>query len=93
MFTVQFRPEVIADDLDNMPQNMRERVLRAIRDRLTTEPAKYGERLRKSLTGLWKMRCGDYRVAFEIEKSRVTVWCIGHRRAIYEEVLRRRVRH
>lgn len=92
MFAVEFRPEVIADDLDNLPRNIRVRVLKAISERLTTEPAKYGERLKKTLTGLWKLRCGDYRIAYEITSETVTVWCIGHRKSVYDEVIRRRVR-
>ena len=62
---------------------MQQRVLRAIRERLTTEPSRYGTRLRKSLIGLWKIRVGDYRVSYELRAREVRVWAIGHRGRVY----------
>ncbi len=64
--------------------------MRAIESRLMTEPAKYGERLRRSLTGLWKLRVGDYRVCYDIQERTVTVWAIRNRRDVYAILERRR---
>ncbi len=55
-----------------------------------TEPTRYGERLRRSLLGLWKIRVGDYRVCYEIEGHTVTVWAILHRRDVYAILEQRR---
>jgi len=47
-----------------------------------------GERLIHSL--FWRLRVGDYRVIYEIDRehSRVIVLFIGHRRDVYDEFSR-----
>ena len=89
-YAVVYRPEVATEDLLRVPRNLRARIIRAVETRLMTEPARYGERLRRSLIGLWKIRVGDYRVCYEIEGRTVTVWAIRHRREIYSILERRR---
>lgn len=89
-YTLLYRPEVVEEDLPRIPQNLRTRIVRAIEARLMTEPARYGERLRRSLSGLWKIRVGDYRSCYEIEAQAVTVWAIRHRRDVYSILERRR---
>ncbi|MGQ0570723.1 MAG: type II toxin-antitoxin system RelE family toxin [Armatimonadota bacterium] len=86
---VVYRPEIAAEDLPDVPRNIRARIIRAIETRLMTEPARYGERLRRSLIGLWKIRVGDYRVCYAIEGHTVTMWAIRHRRDIYSILERR----
>jgi mRNA interferase RelE/StbE len=75
----------VARDLAAIPANVRARIRNAIERRLMTEPAKYGERLRKDLAGGWKLRVGDYRIVFDLapESERVTVLLIAHRRHVY----------
>lgn len=43
------------------------------------------EPLKGELTGLYKLRVGDYRVIYEIlhEESTIVIHAIGHRREIY----------
>ena len=65
---------------------MRERIRRAIESRLMSAPHEYGLPLRKNLGGYRKLRVGDYRVVFKIEKEVVYVLAIRHRKKIYEEV-------
>jgi mRNA interferase RelE/StbE len=89
-YALLYRPEVLEEDLPRIPRNLRGRIFRAIEARLMTEPARYGERLRRSLSGLWKIRVGDYRVCYEIAAQAVTVWAIRHRRDVYPTVERRR---
>ena len=89
-YVVVYRPEIAAEDFPRVPRNVRARIIRAIETRLMREPAKYGERLRHSLIGLWKIRVGDYRVCYEIEEHTVTVWAIRHRRDVYSILERRR---
>jgi len=45
--------------------------------------------LSQSLGGLWKIRVGDYRIVYEIEEKKVTVWAIRHRTDVYREAERR----
>jgi len=89
-YSVVYRPETVAEDLSRVPRNVQTRTLRAIERRLMTEPARYGERLRRSLTGLWKLRVGDYRVCYEIQGRTVTVWAIRNRRDVYAFLEHRR---
>ena len=84
-YKVEIR-DVALEDLGDIPRNLRQRVLRAIEQRLTLAPAHYGIRLRQSLAGLWKLRVGDYRVVYQIEGSTVTVWAIRHRKHVYPVV-------
>ncbi|MBI4700287.1 MAG: type II toxin-antitoxin system RelE/ParE family toxin [Deltaproteobacteria bacterium] len=78
-----------ADDLGQLPRNVARRILDAVEDRLGQAPDQYGERLRKSLHGFWKLRVSDYRVVFEILGTEVRVYGAMHRRQVYEKILRR----
>lgn len=88
-YSVAYREEVVAEDLPGIPRNLQSRILRAIEERLMTEPARYGSRLRRSLSALWKLRVGDYRVVYELKGNTVWIWAIAHRKKAYEEVERR----
>ena len=85
-YAVVYRPEAVIEDLPSIPRNVQARILRAIERRLITEPTKYGERLRRSLAGLWKLRVGDYRVVFKIVKNEVWIFAIMHRRDVYQRI-------
>ena len=76
-------------DLEEIPKNMVRRILRAIEDRLTQAPEKYGERLRQSLRGFWKLRVGDYRVVYEIVGDEVRIYGVRNRREVYGEITKR----
>jgi len=56
---------------------------------LTTAPHLYGEPLRKTLRGYWKLRVGDYRVVFKIVGEEVWILGIIHRKKVYEEIKKR----
>lgn len=84
-FEVLYREEVVAEDLPAIPRNLQKRILRAIESRLATEPAQYGTRLRRSVSSLWKLRVGDYRIVYEIEGKTVRIWTIAHRKRAYAE--------
>lgn len=83
MRRVEFNPS--ADrDLENLPPDIRERVLRRliqIRDVDTPIP---GLPLAANLRGMYKLRFGDYRLVYEIldDGQLLMVWAIGHRRSI-----------
>ena len=89
-YAIVYRPEAVTEDLPRIPRNVQARIIRAIERRLMTEPTKYGDRLRRSLTGLWKLRVGDYRVCYDILDRTVTVWAIRNRRDVYAILERRR---
>jgi mRNA interferase RelE/StbE len=84
-----YRTEVLEEDLPEIPRNLQKRILSAIERRLMTEPVRYGTRLRRSLSSLWKLRVGDYRVVYEIRERTVRIWTVAHRKKAYEEAERR----
>lgn len=84
-FETLFHPE-FADDLRRVPRNLRERILTAVEERLGSAPDRYGQRLRQSLHGYWKLRVGDYRVVYEIVERSVRVYGVMHRREVYGRI-------
>lgn len=91
-YVIEYRTEV-HNDLDEIPKNVQIRIKHAIEQRLGTIPNQYGERLRRSLLGLWKLRVGDYRIVYEIKREKVTIWIIGHRKDVYGDMQKRWSRH
>jgi len=89
LFTLRYHPAVRSDDLRLIDRKMKDRIRRAIEDRLQTLPHEYGEPLRKTLKGYWKLRVGDYRVVFKIIKSEVWILGIRHRKEIYKDIDKR----
>ena len=88
-FTLRYHPAVRSDDLPLIDRKMRDRIRKAIEERLQTLPHEYGEPLRKTLKGYWKLRVGDYRVVFKIMKSEVWILGIRHRKEIYKDIDKR----
>ena len=89
MFRVVYHPAVVEEDIPKLGTSIRERVRRAIEDKLVTAPADFGVPLRRSLRGYWKLRVGDYRVIFRIEWLLVKIFVIQHRSVVYKLAARR----
>ena len=72
-----------ARELERIDKPQRMRLVEAI-DRLTENPHR-GQQLKGELTGLRRIRVGDYRVIYEIDAGKLIVLVIriGHRRGIY----------
>lgn len=90
-FATLFHPE-FPNDLRRLPANVRERILTAVEKRLGQAPDRYGQRLRQSLHGYWKLRVGDHRVVYEIVGCEVRVYGVLHRRDVYTAIDRRTTR-
>ncbi len=60
----------------------RKRIIKAIRQKLTSKPKEFGQPLRGDLKGYRKLRVGEYRVIYMIEDERALVYVvlIGFRR-------------
>jgi len=91
-FTLHYHPALRAEDLPLINQRMKDRIRKAIEERLQTAPHDYGEPLRKSLKGYWKLRVGDYRVVFKVIGSEVWILGIRHRKSVYKYVNSRALR-
>lgn len=93
MYTVLIDELVFKEDFKSIDRRDQQKIIKAIRKKLTTEPEKYGEPLKRDLKGLWKLRIGQYRVVYEIKSEKILVYVIkiGFRRneEVYREVLKR----
>ena len=73
------------DQFDELPKVIKERI-RKLENRLKDRPAVSGVKaLSGNLAGWYRMRTGDYRVRFRIEKDRIVIDKIGHRKDVYED--------
>jgi mRNA interferase RelE/StbE len=88
-FTLVYHPHVKTKDIPTLNRDIVKRIQRAIESRLTIEPQRYGEPLRRTLKGYWKLRVGDYRVVFKIVKNEVWIFGIMNRRDVYERIDKR----
>ena len=90
---IVFHPEVLRRDLPAIASSPRERIFLAIEHRLSAAPESYGKPLRAPLAGFRRLRVGDYRIVYQVERERIVVQvvCIGIRRdeEVYAEVARR----
>ncbi|MBI3547586.1 MAG: type II toxin-antitoxin system RelE/ParE family toxin [Elusimicrobia bacterium] len=93
IWRVVFHRRVVQEDLPELPAVDRRRILKAIERKLTVGPDSYGEPLRRELFGYWKLRVGDHRVIYRIEKDVVAVLIlkIGMRKdgSVYAEIIKR----
>jgi mRNA interferase RelE/StbE len=88
-YILVYHPEVKTRDILTLNRDVGKRIQRAIETRLATEPQRYGEPLRRTLKGYWKLRVGDYRVVFRIVKNEVWIFGIMHRRDVYQRIEKR----
>lgn len=89
MFKIIYHPLVVRNDIPKLPKKWKEKIRQAVEQRLTTQPDLYGKPLRRSLRGYRKLRVGDYRIIFKIEKETVKILVIQHRSAVYAKASKR----
>lgn len=88
-FLLRYHQHVVSDDIPALPKKERVRIRKAMEEKLTTHPEIFGKPLRRSLKGYRRLRVGDFRVIFRIEREAVKIFAIGHRSVVYEEYERR----
>jgi mRNA interferase RelE/StbE len=88
-YVLVYHPDVQTKDIPTLNRDVGKRIQRAIETRLIGEPEKYGEPLRRTLKGYWKLRVGDYRVVFRIVRTEVWIFAIMHRRDVYQRIEKR----
>jgi len=72
---VLYHPEVDRD-LRRIGKSRAKRAIKAIDEKLVTEPETFGAPLCKGLAGLRKLRVGDVRIVYRVEKQRIEVLII-----------------
>ena len=88
-FEIQYHQVVVSEDIPKLSQEWRDTIKSSIEKKLTTSPEVFGKPLRHSLKGYRKLRVGDYRVIFRIEKDTVKVFAIQHRSVVYKTLKKR----
>lgn len=93
MYAVIIDELVFREDFPTISRPDQQKIIRAIRKKLTIAPDKYGDPLKGPLKGYWKLRVGPFRAIYQIHKQEVTVYVImvGFRRdeEVYRAVLKR----
>ncbi len=85
-FLLRYHPDVRKVDLPLLDEKIKTQIRTAIEKRLQTAPQDYGEPLRKTLKGYWKLRIGNYRIVYKINGSEVLILGVCHRRCLSESV-------
>ncbi|TSC75302.1 MAG: cytotoxic translational repressor of toxin-antitoxin stability system [Parcubacteria group bacterium Gr01-1014_30] len=88
-FDICYHELVVKEDIPRLSLEWREKIKRAIENRLTTRPEAYGKPLRQSLKGYRKLRVGDWRVIFRIDGKTIKIFIIQHRSVVYKMIQKR----
>jgi len=86
IFAIVYHTAVISEDIPKLPTVWKQKIRKAIETKLTSHPDVYGKPLRRSLANYRKLRVGDYRVIFRIEKKTIKIFAIMHRSVIYKHI-------
>ena len=84
VFEIEYLSEV-AKDLYSLPKTASIRIKTAIEQRLIPSADILGKPLRYSLKEYRRIRVGDYRIVYRIEKNIVLITAIKHRKDVYEK--------
>ena len=88
-YQIVIHPVSAKEDWPSLPKAVKNRIGKAVTTKLAVHPEAYGSPLGHSLKNNWKLRVGDYRVIYRIEKNKVIIWTIGHRSIVYAMALKR----
>jgi mRNA interferase RelE/StbE len=85
MYQVEFRPKA-AEDFEKLDEAIAARLLIKLRWLAENFESVKPEPLAGPFSGLHKLRVGDYRVVYSVDRHKkvLTVRLVGHRREIYE---------
>ncbi len=88
-FELRYHPDIRDIDIPKLNETLKKRIRKAIEERLSIYPHQYGEPLRKTLEGYWKLRVGDYRVVYKVEGNEVWIFAIINRKNVYRKIIKR----
>lgn len=88
-YELKYHPDVRDVDIPQLNETLKMRIKKAIEQRLSTSPNEYGTPLRKTLKGYWKLRVGDYRVVFKLDKNEVLILAVVNRKDVYKKIFAR----
>ena len=83
-YSIKFAEIVVKEQIPAIPIAHRKQIKRAIEERLTIDPIKFGKPLKYSLFGLRRLRVGDWRIIYRVTGTEVEIVKIANRKDIYE---------
>ena len=93
MYKIVLHEQVLSKDFKELDKPEIEKIFRAIKEKLETDPLTFGRPLRKELKGYYRLRVNFYRVIYKILKQEVVVSVIkiGKRKdsEVYEDARKR----
>jgi len=88
-YDIVYHKLVVKEDIPKLSAKDKERVRISVAEKLSTQPEVFGVPLRRHLKGYRKLRVGNYRVIFRIERKMVKIFYIRHRSVVYRLALSR----
>ncbi len=84
-YRIEYLESVVRQDIPKLSRDVRNRIRKAIEQKLASHPIEFGKPLRYSLKGARRLRVEDWRVVYTIESPDVVLIVkIGHRRDVNE---------
>ena len=90
MFEILYH-NAVKKDIKGISRPDIQRIKTAIETKLNESPQNYADRLKGELGDYWKLRVGDYRAVFKVEKDVIIILGIIHRKEIYKRIIARAV--
>lgn len=86
-YSIHYSNIVLKEHIPALSTSAKKLIQKAIAERLTIDPLRFGKPLRYSYKGHRRLRVSDYRVIYRIdaEAHAVFIVAIGHRKDIYDE--------
>lgn len=73
MYQILYHKLVLKEDFRRIPKGDQKRIFKDIYKKLTSDPIAFGKPLTDNLKGYFRLRIGQYRVIYRIEKKRIVV--------------------
>ena len=93
-YQITYEDGVVEEDFTKLDGFNRQRIIKEIGRKLSTAPNQFGRPLRGELKGYRRLRVGNYRVIYRVDRKRmmVLVVMVIHRESEYKGVERRTLR-
>lgn len=93
IWQVKIHPLVFFEDFKKIDNADVQKIIKAIRKKLSVNPIEYGSPLKNNLKGLYKLRVDFYRIIYQVDSDRIVVLVakVGKRKdfEVYDEVPKR----
>ncbi|MBM4177534.1 type II toxin-antitoxin system RelE/ParE family toxin [Candidatus Gribaldobacteria bacterium] len=84
MFIFEFKSKA-AKEIEKLSSKTRKRILEKLKFFADQgDPLRFAEKLTDFNFGEYRFRIGDYRILFDVEKTKIIILKVGHRKDIYK---------